>query len=253
MRKTFFVGVFTSALLLLCPDGSKAGTANQNFVSQAYLDLLNRPADPTGLSVYSMALDNSSLTPTQVAADIENTDEYRGVDVQNGYQLLLDRPADSLGFSSGVNFLGSGGTVEQLLATLAGSPEYFSDQGGTSAGFLGGLYNDLLGRMISPTELALDESALMGETRAQFAGMVLASSEYRQDLVKGWYQQFLHRNADPTALNTFTGELGAGATDQTVISQIIGSPEYFNDAQSVPEPATLFPALAGLLLLRRRR
>ncbi|MDB5293577.1 MAG: glucose/sorbosone dehydrogenase [Phycisphaerales bacterium] len=254
MRKTSFAGIVASAMLLLaCPGGARANTPNQNFVSQAYLDLLNRPADPFSLSTFSTALDTASLTPTQVAFDIESTDEYRGVVVQGGYQLLLHRPADTLGLSQGVSLLGGGGTDEQFRAILAGSPEYLADHGGTNDGFLTAVYGDLLQRPISNSELISDESFLAGATRQQFATVVLSSTEYRQDLVMGWYEQFLHRPADSSALTGFTAELGGGATDETVISQIIGSPEYFQDAQSTPEPSITPAALGGLLLLRRLR
>ena len=58
-----------------------------------------------------------------------------------------------LAVSGFVNFLGNGGTLQQVEALIAGSPEYRQNRGGgTTAGFLAALYNDFLGRSIDPSE-----------------------------------------------------------------------------------------------------
>jgi hypothetical protein len=67
-----------------------------------------------------------------------------------------------------------------------------------------------------------------GVTRAQVAGMIFASTEYRQDLVRGYYLQFLHRPADSGGLAAFVHELGNGVTNQAVIAALIGSDEYYS-------------------------
>ena len=56
---------------------------------------------------------------------------------------------------------------------------------------------------------------------------MFASTEFRQDLVKADYVQFLNRPADPTGLNAFTAALQQGQTDQQLGAAIAGSAEFF--------------------------
>ena len=61
----------------------------------------------------------------------------------------LNRVQNAFGFFS------AGGTVEQFIAILAGSQEYFQNRGGASNnGFLSALFQDALGRAIGPGGLA---------------------------------------------------------------------------------------------------
>jgi hypothetical protein len=56
---------------------------------------------------------------------------------------------------------------------------------------------------------------------------ILASAEYRPDVVELAYGLFLRRLADPIGLNAFTAALGMGARDEQVFAAIVGSDEYF--------------------------
>src|SRR5262249_33381464 len=119
-------------------------TPNDRFLAQAYLDLLQRPVDPTGLRFLTAAL-AQSISRVQVVQAIEASLEYRTILVTNLYTTFLHRPVDASGLSTFTTILGNSGTVEQVEAFLAGSPEYFQAQGhGTSDGFLDALYRDAL-------------------------------------------------------------------------------------------------------------
>jgi uncharacterized protein (TIGR03118 family) len=203
-------------------------TPDERFVAQAYLDLLQRPADPFGLGFWSGSLAQGA-TRTQVAAGIEASLEYRSLVVQDLYSRFLHRRVDPDGLNTFTGLLGTGGTVEQAEAIITGSPEYFQDRGGgTNDGYLDALYQDALNRSVDPTGRATFDQALAnGTTPAEVAAIVFASNEFRQDLVQNFYQQFLHRAADASGLNTFVGALGQGTTDQQVIAAIVGSDEYF--------------------------
>jgi uncharacterized delta-60 repeat protein len=228
------------------PAPSPGQSANQDFVSQAYRDLLGREVDPTGLTVWTNLL-AAGGTPEQVAAGIVDSTEFRTVEVQNLYMQYLHRAADQTGLTIFVNALAGGATFEQISAALVGSPEYFQNRGGgTNDGFLSALYQDALGRAIDPAGQAGFSAALAnGVTTAQVAAIIFNSPEYQQVLVEGYYQKYLHRSADAAGLAFFTSQFGqttrtqqpifagdqlgqSGQTrDEDIIAQIVGSPEYF--------------------------
>src|SRR5262249_36091180 len=94
--------------------------------------------------------------------------------------------------------------------------------------FVGQLYLDLLSRQPDAGGLANWVALLnQGMSRAQVARAIEQSLEARTDQVEVLYQQFLHRSADPSGLNTFVTFLGAGGTMQELETILTSSPEYF--------------------------
>ncbi|HEV3082905.1 MAG TPA: DUF4214 domain-containing protein [Gemmataceae bacterium] len=214
-----------------------------NFVSKIYPDLLNRPADTAGLNVFGAALQAGQLTRPAVVTAIEASPEYRTGLVQGLYSQLLHRSADAAGLTAFTNFLGFGGTPEQVAALLAGSAEYFQSRGGSSNdGFLNALYADVLHRTVDAGgRTSFDQLLGMGVSRIYVANVILTSQEYRQDLVQSYYQRFLHRAADTAGLTGFVSVLQSGGTDNTVIASILSSEEYAPGANDPPnsDPAML--------------
>jgi hypothetical protein len=208
-------------------DNFSGTTADENFVMQAYLTLLRRPADATGLATWTAALD-AGVSRTQVVQAIQASPEFLAIEVNNLYTTFLHRAADPDGLSTFTEFLAQGGTVEQIATILAGSDEYFLTRGGgTNEGFLEALYEDALVRPVDGSGLATFGQALaIGASRPQVAATIFSSLEYRQDLVAGFYLQLLHRNADNGGLNTFMGLLGTGIRDEDVMATLVGSSEY---------------------------
>src|SRR5262249_47572119 len=94
--------------------------SNQRFVSQVYLDLFQRPAEPAGLHFWSSLLDQG-MPRSQVVLQIETSPEYRMLEVQRLYGLVLRRTVDPSGQNAWISFLNRGGTAEQLEANLFGS------------------------------------------------------------------------------------------------------------------------------------
>src|SRR5262249_20754721 len=70
-----------------------------------------------------------------VVQGIQGSLEYRTDQVEDLYQNYLGRQADSPSLGVDVAFLGTGGQVEQLRASIVGSPEFLQMHGGTPAGF----------------------------------------------------------------------------------------------------------------------
>jgi uncharacterized delta-60 repeat protein len=238
------LGTTVSAAVTLI---EKDGTPTQLFIAQAYLDILNRPVDPSGLATWTSFL-NAGGSRSAVATGIMNSQEYRTIVVNNLFMKYLRRGADMGGLATYTAFLASGGTDEQVAAALLGSQEYLLNRGnGNNTGFLSALYQDVLNRPIDASGLAtFGQFLASGGTRTQVAAILLSSTEYLTGVVQGFYQRFLRRPADPTGLNAFVTELqsvpvavqpligsdssttGQLVRDETVIAALVGSQEYFN-------------------------
>lgn len=204
-------------------------TANQSFVSNVYLDFLDRAVDPAGLAYFEGLL-AAGLSRQQIVLQIEQTPEFARNEVEQLYERYLHREADSGSLSYYSNLLLGGATIERISADLAGSSEFFVSQGdGTNDGFLNAVYEDALGRPIDPAGLAWWTQVLAGgASRTQVAFQILSTQEYRHDVVEHAYLQLLFRQADPAGLQIWVGALNSGATDQMVYAGIASSDEYFN-------------------------
>jgi streptogramin lyase len=202
---------------------------NDLFVAQAYRDLLHREADPIGQAAFSNVLNSGLATRSQVAMAIENSPESRGLVVQGFYTKFLGRSADSAGLNGWLSFLAQGGTAEQVEANILGSQEYFVRKGGTNAGFLTAVYQDVLNRPIDPAGATFWNRMLTNDasSRTTVALAILQSSESDQLEVQTIYLQFLHRPADAGGLATFVQALQSGTPNEVVIAAVIGSDEYF--------------------------
>ncbi|HEV3082071.1 MAG TPA: DUF4214 domain-containing protein [Gemmataceae bacterium] len=221
-------GLGTPQADLLVPVLAHVQAHNQQFVTQVYQSLLGRTPDPNGLASWSNLL-GQGTSRTSMVAQIEQSQEYLTDQVQGIYQKLLHRPADAGGLSGFTSFLQSGGTLEQVQAIIAGSDEYFATRaGGNIDAFLSALYSDALNRAIDPAGQSADEQALAGGMmRSTIAAVVFGSQEYLQDLVQSYYLTYLKRPPDSGGLAAFVAVMQQGTTDQQVIADILGSPEYF--------------------------
>ena len=199
-----------------------------NFLTLAYQDVLQRAPDQTGLTTFTNLLEQGVANRSQVAMDLLTSPEYLTDEVQALYSTLLHRAPDTAGLATYLAFLESGGTMEQAGAAIAGSPEYFQNQGGgTNDGFLNALYQDVLQRSVDPGGRAtFDQMLATGTTPQQVATMLYSSPEYQQDVVETLYQRDPNRAADPTGLSAFTGLLASGWTDSQVAASLISSTEF---------------------------
>jgi hypothetical protein len=248
------IAVFAVGIVCSLPAWASNPTPGQadNFINLVYLDLLNRPADSNAYSTFVSALISGAATDQEVAPTVLGSTEYREDLTDSYYEAYLDRPSDAMGLQNSLNFLQSGGTDQGLQDELLASPEFFNDQGGTDSGFVAGLYTDLLQRSASSSESSVWVNALNsnGLTTAQVAMDFLASPEYDDDLVSGYFALFLDRVPIASDLSFYVPQIQGGATNEQVIAQILGSPEFFDLAQETtqqtPEPGTY--GLAGLAL-----
>jgi Domain of unknown function (DUF4214) len=218
-------------------------TGNAAFVQTLYFDFLKRLGDlgkPNDAGGWVNALNAGALTPQQVANAIARSPEAQGVLVDGLYLKIFGRTSDPSGRAAFVNFLQHGGTVEQVITAMVTSPEYSALTGGTDAGFVQSLYNKLLGRVASPSELNGWLGFLQsGQSRARVATLFLQSAEFRADVVEELYgftyapdesvvslfANLLHRTAAPSAAE-INGWVNSGLDIYSIEIAIAGSTEF---------------------------
>jgi sugar lactone lactonase YvrE len=237
---------FTGTFVIVSTDDAR-------FVAGLYQDILGRSADIGGFLATLGPVDaaRNSLFPGMATAIITSA-EARGNLVATYFTRLLGRPASSGDISAWVQALGNGLSPQQIVAALAGTPEYFSKSaiGQVDSKFVNQLYLDLLGRAADPggqqTFLGILSNAEQG-ARTPIANTVIGSDEYLTQLLNnpnvvpntsgsfkyGFYPQFLGRQASPAEIAPWLNAFHHGATDETVIIGLAGSQEYFNRAGQV--------------------
>jgi autotransporter-associated beta strand protein len=209
--------------------------SNQGYVTQLYSDLLNRQPDMGGLTFWTDLLDQNKATRSQVALAFGNSPEFRMREVREVYQKFLHRDADPTGVSGWTQFLVQGHTVEQLEAQIVASPEYLQRRaGGNTNNFLAAVISDAFNRSITQADRSMSGDHF-GSTRdrREVAEKLLATTEYRQDLVQSDYGRYLHRDADAGGLNMSVAALNNSLRDETLIAAIVGSPEYLDRITNV--------------------
>jgi autotransporter-associated beta strand protein len=203
-------------------------TIFQAFVAQVYLDLFQRPVDAFGLNYWSTLL-SQGTSRADVVRQMEASQEYQALEIQDLYQKLLGRSAELDGLALWENFLAEGGAIEQVLASILGSGEYFAHHGGTNDTFLSAVYADVVGRSIDSFGAGVwGQELARGASRTDVAAAILASPEASAEVVQSLYNEFLHRAADSTGLATFTTALQQGPARTAITALLIGSEEYFS-------------------------
>jgi hypothetical protein len=213
--------------------GSGSGTPvnptnpNQRFVAAAYQDILGRTVDAAGLAAWSALLDQG-MAPAQVAAALAHSAEHYANLVTVAFQRYLGRTPAGTERNAWVGLMQGGLTDEWLEATLVGSPEYTQNHGGAGAGWITGLYQDLLGRPPALAELIAWAQALAaGMSEAQIAHGFAASAEREGQRIGADYQQYLGRTPASAEQAGWVNVLLQGLTDEAVIAALVGSAEYY--------------------------
>jgi hypothetical protein len=125
-------------------------------------------------------------------------------------------------------------SADEIHATILASDEYYAEHGNTAAGFVNGLYQDLLGRPADPSGSAVWTGQLQqGVSRGDVAMNILASAEARRTLVARWFISDLNRpgpleslKADPTVA-AWADDIVNGAIPDDIRATILGSDEYY--------------------------
>jgi hypothetical protein len=208
--------------------GFQCYSNDELWIDELYLDVLSSEGDLAGIATLSDLLKGGS-SREDVALVFLQSVEYRTLLVQSWYQRFLHRSPTAEELAKLVGML-VGATDEEVEAAILGSDEYYNSRGGgTNAGFVEALYQDILGRAPTDAEAHQWDVAIgAGATRNEVALQILTSIEARTLLINSWFQTFLGRAPTPVELNFFLQQFGAGATDEQLLASLLGSQEYFD-------------------------
>lgn len=226
------------------------GTDNGRFVAGLYRDVLGveRAPDADGFQFFLGTIDEARTRALNtVSLLFTSSDEARGNFIAGLYSTsdpggqrtplfplgnLLNRPASQFDKNFWVALMKNGVTPAQVLSMIVGSPEYFEANGGNDAGFVGQIYQHLLGR---PADAAgqNDFQRILAQAeeaaRRQVSNLVTSSLEYRNNLVVGHFFGLLGRAPTTEELIFWVSTLVQGGTDEQVMAGLIGSDEYYRN------------------------
>jgi hypothetical protein len=213
-----------------------SGNTELTWASSLYTKLLGRNPSQAELTNLLVAVLNGYQAARQsITSAIAGSTEAETAVVAGYYTQFLGRTASPNELSPWVSLLQSGGSREQVIAAIVGSPEYFQRQGGTNTQFVNQLYQDLLGRPRDVSESGF-LNALNGGTATplQVATVILQSTEYAQHLVNGFYSTMLGRQGSATETSGWVQLLTQGTHDEQVLAMILSSGEYFERPHTYP-------------------
>lgn len=216
-------------------------TQNQTFVTQLYGDMLGRAPAQDELDHWTSSL-AANVSREQVAQQVQQTTEFRALEINQTYQSLLGRAPTTQEMSQWQTLLVNR-SVTTLEAEILWSDEYYTTKGGTDEGFLNGLYHDVLGRAIDPSgadtfgKSLLLHRQIAGHTDTGWeVGVVITSSEAHDVMVQRLYQRLFQRQPDAYGLNYWSnmldqpdsalGQTSTGWTREAVFSGLVSSEEY---------------------------
>jgi hypothetical protein len=169
----------------------------------------------------------------QVAHDFTQQDENFRNFIKSAYQKYLGRLPDQPGLDAWAAAMESGAvTDERLEAGFIGSDEYIALHGGQGAGWVKGMYQDLLGRTPSDDEVNGWVAALQSgiRTPSQVAYGFAASDEREGQHVQANYQTYLGRSASDQEVSTWVNAFtNLGVTNEGMQGGFMASVEYFNN------------------------
>ncbi|MEJ7844817.1 MAG: DUF4214 domain-containing protein [Acidimicrobiales bacterium] len=207
-----------------------------SLVDQQYRDLLGRPADPSGLSIWSGQLLSGQQTPASLVTALLTSGESNALvaPVARLYEAYFLRLPDPGGLDYWVSYMRRGASLAQVSAAFAGSPEFVARYGALSpSGFVDLVYRNVLGRAPDLGGLTYWVGQLVNGFRDR-GSVMLGFSESVERVQATWarttvtltYLGMLNRTPDAGGLAYWAGQLAAGRPLQPLVAGIWASPEY---------------------------
>jgi hypothetical protein len=168
----------------------------------------------------------------QVAHDFTHQDENFRNFIRGAYQKYLARDADQSGLDAWADQMENHGlSDERLEAGFIGSDEYIALHGGQGAGWVNGMYHDLLGRTPTDQEVNGWVNALNNGVSPSTVAYGFAASAEREGMrVQANYQTYLGRRASADEASGWVNDFTAGQiSNEDMQAGFMASAEYYND------------------------
>ncbi|WP_430303284.1 DUF4214 domain-containing protein [Pseudomonas sp. DC418] len=217
-----------------------AHSQDEAVALRLYQGVLGRDADGVGAkNVVTSLNDGTSLS--DIANSFLNSAEFAGANntaaINELYQSLLGREADSAGSEGWAALLANGGSLADIAAGIAVSAEA-QEHDQSNGNFVRELYTSVLGR--EADEAGLDawvDQLFNGTSRADVAKGIVGSAEALEksnsDFVDALYQSALGREADATGKAGWLAVLDNGGSHADVALGIVGSAEAADHIDNV--------------------
>ncbi len=165
------------------------------------------------------------------ALGLTQSTEYYTNFIVAAYNKYLGRGPDAVGLAYWLNLMQNQRlSDERLEAGFIGSTEYINDHDGAGAGWIKGMYENLLGRTPAAWEVQYwSDQLAAGESTTDIAYGFAASQERETQRVTADYQQYLGRGARPDEVQYWVNVFENGGSNEEVIAGFISSQEYFQD------------------------
>ena len=217
-----------------------AHSQDEAIALRLYQGILDRDADGLGAKNVVDSVNNGTSL-TDIANSFLNSAEFGGANtaaaINDLYQSLLGREADSAGSEGWAALLANGGSLADIAAGIAVSAEAQEvDQ--SNGDFVRDLYTSALGREADEAGLDAWVSQLFnGTSRADVAkgivGSAEASEKSNSDFVDALYQSALGREADAAGKAGWVAVLENGGSHADVALGIVGSAEAADHIDNV--------------------
>lgn len=170
---------------------STVSSSTAAFLDRAYKVFAGRTATDGEKRFWAPAVNAGNRYV--VTHSLAVSDSWSGVRVNDLYQVVFGRSADSAGRAYWLNMIANGLRLEAVAAEFYGSPEYLYRNGGTNRSFVSALYRDLMGRSADSAGLNywLDHLRTGRLTRVGVADNFYASIESRRDRSARLHRQIL--------------------------------------------------------------
>jgi peptidoglycan hydrolase-like amidase len=205
------------------------GTPEARFIDAAYLVFFGRAASMEEKAYWYPVVRRGERW--RLTGALAVSDEWAGREIDQLYTTILGRAPDAGGRAFWLDQVRRGATIETIAVGFYASAEYYARNGSSAAGYVGGLYRDILGRAPDPGGFAYWVGSLDARRidRAGVARSFYASIESRLDRVARLYREILGRDPD-TAGHLWWAEVVATRGDVVLAADLAASAEFFDRA-----------------------
>ena len=200
------------------------------IIAATYLGTGQTASTTLTITVGSSSTDQGSGQAARlgVALGLTQIAEYYRNFVAGAYSTFLGRLPDAKGLTYWVGLMQTGLSDEHLEAGFIGSTEYITNHGGAGAGWVHGMYVNLLGRTPALSEVQFWLKQLnAGKSTSDIAYGFAASQERESQRIQADYLQYLGRSAGAGEVSSWVNVFLGGGSNERVISGFVSSQEYF--------------------------